>query len=87
MVNGPHEILLPAELLESGGLVKDSVRGIFNTREELDDYEKLWHCHIYQPTWSDLQDKVSIELSMTWLCLLSALFIATLIIIISLSVL
>ncbi len=58
MINGPREALLSPQLLESGGLVKDSVRGIFQTREELDDYERLWHCHVYQPTRDKLQDKV-----------------------------
>ncbi len=61
VVNGPHELLLSPQLLESGELVKDSVKGLFVSREELDDYERLWHCHVYQPTWNQLQDKVSLH--------------------------
>ncbi len=60
VVNGPREPLLSPQLLESGELVKDSVKGLFVSREELDDYERLWHCHVYQPTWNQLQDKVSL---------------------------
>ncbi len=43
VVNGPREPLLSPQLLESGELVKDSVKGLFVSREELDDYERLWH--------------------------------------------
>ncbi len=58
IINGPREHLLSPQLLGSGRLVKDTVRGILQTREELDEYERLWHCHIYQPTWDQLEDKV-----------------------------
>lgn len=58
VINGPREMLVSPQLLASGELVKDSVRGIFQTKEELDEYERLWHCHVYQPTWDQLQDKV-----------------------------
>ena len=60
VVNRCHEPLLSPQLLESGELVKNSEKGLFISREELDDYERLWHCQVYQPTWNQLQDNVSL---------------------------
>ena len=41
---------------------KDTLRGVFETREQLDFYEKWWHVNVYQPTWDQLLEKVSIKL-------------------------
>ena len=38
------------------------LRGVFETREQLDFYEKWWHVNVYQPTWDQLLEKVSIKL-------------------------
>ncbi len=66
VVNRSLEPLPSPQLLESGELVKDSMKGLFVSREELNDYERLWHCHVYQPTWNQLQEKVSLDLIMEY---------------------
>ena len=37
-------------------------RGVFETQEHLDFYEKWWHVNVYQPTWDQLSERVSINL-------------------------
>ena len=58
LITGPHDSVLPPQLPKTGTIVKDSLRGVFKTREELDGYEKMWHCCVYQPTWNELKNKV-----------------------------
>ena len=38
--------------------VEEALKGVFNTKDELDDYEKIWHYGIYLPTWNELRYKV-----------------------------
>lgn len=37
---------------------KAALKGKFQTKEELDDYEKIWHLHIFQPTRRELSSEV-----------------------------
>lgn len=37
------------------------LKGKLHTREELDDYELLWHKRIFQPAWEELKQKVSVR--------------------------
>ena len=55
----PHNhLFLILQLLKTDAT--DSLRGIFKTRDELDSYEKMWHCLVYQPSWDELKVKVTI---------------------------
>ena len=47
-----------SQLLQSG---TNANRGVFNTPEELDRYERIWHYDVYQPTWNELKDKVFVN--------------------------
>lgn len=47
------------ELMNTGSEVSGRFRGVLRSREELDSYERLWHEHIYQPSWKELKPKVS----------------------------
>ena len=46
-------------------IVPDTLRGLFTTREQLDEYEKMWHMCVYQPTWDEQSRKV--KDSVMWL--------------------
>jgi hypothetical protein len=59
LVLNPQEATLSPKGMKLGSIVPHSLRGFFNTREELDEYEKTWHIYIYQPTWNELKSKVS----------------------------
>jgi len=65
VVHVPRDMLVSQELLESGALVKDAMCGVFVTREALDQYEQLWHCKIYQPSWTELHEKFT-DYSSLW---------------------
>jgi hypothetical protein len=56
LILNPQEAILSPKGMKLGSI---SLRGFFNTREELDEYEKMWHIYIYQPTWNELKSKVS----------------------------
>ena len=36
------------------------MEGVFKNQEELDEYERMWHTSVYQPTWNELPEKVYI---------------------------
>jgi len=44
--------------MKEGAIVPDTLRGVFETRAQLDAYEKAWHEHVYQPTWDQQSEKV-----------------------------
>ena len=58
MFDGTNKSGLPHRLVQTGSIIKYPLRGLLKTREELDSYEKMWHCCVYQPTWNELKDKV-----------------------------
>ena len=41
-----------------GTFSSKSVKGLFKTREEVDEYEKVWHYCIFIPAWKSLNQKV-----------------------------
>ena len=45
----------------TSNIIPGCLRGTFRTRQELDSYEKMWHTYIYQPSWSELKEKVSMQ--------------------------
>ena len=49
-----------SQVLSTGTVIPGCLRGTFKTPQELDNYEKVWHTCIYQPSWSKLKEKVTI---------------------------
>lgn len=45
-------------LYELSQQVDSGLMGKLKTREELDQYERLWHTQIYQQAWEELKQKV-----------------------------
>ena len=46
--------------MKEDSIVPDTLRGVFETRAQLDAYEKMWHVSVYQPTWDQQSEKVSL---------------------------
>ena len=60
LVGDPYDsVLPPTKLLKTDVIVPDCLQSAFKTRKELDSYEQMWHTCIYQPSWTELRDKVS----------------------------
>ena len=54
-------------VLSTSTVIPGCQRGTFRTPQELDNYEKLWHTCIYQPSWSELEEKVNIiDMLVNW---------------------
>ena len=41
--------------------VQEALKGVFKTKDELDNYERIWHYGIYLPTWNELRSKVRLS--------------------------
>ena len=48
----------PSQLFTPGVTTPECLQGIFQTPQELDSYEKMWHNCIYKPAWSELKTEV-----------------------------
>ena len=48
----------PSQIFISENTDPGCLQGIFQTCDELDKYEKMWHTCIYQPSWSELKREV-----------------------------
>ena len=46
------------------------MKGKFDTREQLDSYERLWHAQIYQPSWLELKEAVCALFKVLVVCLI-----------------
>ena len=40
---------------------QDALKGVFKTKDDIDNYERVWHLSIYQPTWNELRSKVKVN--------------------------
>ena len=58
LILNPQEATVAPKGVVIGDIVQCSMKGYFESREELDEYEKTWHLFIYQPTWDELKSKV-----------------------------
>ena len=58
LVQNPQEAMLSTRGIKMDEIVQVSVKGYFKMREDLDEYEKIWHLYVYQPTWNELKAKV-----------------------------
>ena len=47
-----------SQVFNSRNTAPNCQQGIFKTCQELDNYERMWHTHIYQPSWSKLKTEV-----------------------------
>ena len=41
--------------------VQEALNGVLRTKDELDNYERIWHYGIYLPTWNELRSKVKLS--------------------------
>ena len=48
----------PSQLFTPGVTTPECLQGIFQTPQELDSYEKMWHTCIYKPAKSELMTEV-----------------------------
>ena len=47
-----------SQVFQPGTTAQGCLQGVFKTSQELDSYEKMWHTHIYQPSWRELKTEV-----------------------------